>query len=67
MHPGINNETNGVPPYIVNMVNSLHPLSPCPTHITHFPTHSMLKGGNNNNSENHSTTAITNKGVQPAY
>lgn len=24
----------------------MHKLSPCPTHITHFHIHSMLKGGN---------------------
>lgn len=32
----------------------MHQLSPCPTHITHFPIHSSLKGGNNN-AENDST------------
>ena len=31
----------------------MHKLSPCPPHITHFPIHSMLKGGNNN-AKNHS-------------
>lgn len=31
----------------------MHQLSPCPSHLTHFPIHSTLKGGNNN-AKNHS-------------